>query len=67
MNLPGAPSWLYWVVATATAAVTLTVFAYGNFTTSKEFGGFQADIMHRLDRMEEKIDHIIEMDRQSDD
>jgi len=60
MNLPKAPDWLYWVIATASAAFTLTVFAYANFTTSGEFEGFQAQLLRRLDRMEDKLDRLIE-------
>jgi len=60
MNLPKAPDWLYWVVATAWASFMLTVFAYANFTTKSEFDGFINQLIHRIDRIEEKLDRVLD-------
>lgn len=49
-----------WLGATAVAASVLVSFAYSNFTTKNEATENKVSIEKRLDKMESKIDSILE-------
>lgn len=51
--------WIYWLAATLTAAVTITIFLYTNFQTKADANDNKSDIEHRLDRIEHKIDQLL--------
>lgn len=55
----GVAQWIGWIIATATAAFTLVVFIYSNFTTKSEATLYQDDLSKRLDRIESKIDKLM--------
>ena len=55
-----AVTWIGWLGATAVAAAVLVSFAYTNFATKAEARDQQDTITHRLDRLEGKIDAILE-------
>lgn len=65
----GAAQWIAWLGATAIAATGLTVFAYREFATkaeAKESAEAQStgisQLDRRLDRIEGKVDRILERD-----
>ena len=58
-----ATSWIAWLGATATAAVTLTVFAFENFETKEHAKEAQTTSQRQLDRLESKVDELIKMQR----
>jgi len=51
-----ASQWVSWIIATAVAAVTMVGYVHANFTTIREAEG----IVHRLDRIEMKIDRLLQ-------
>lgn len=51
---------LAWLGATAVAASVLVSFAYSNFSTKAEATEHKESIEKRLDRMEVKIDSILD-------
>ena len=53
-----AETWVYWIVATSTAALTMTSFAYSTFELKEHSKEVKEDIVSRLDRIEQKIDQI---------
>lgn len=59
--------WIGWMVATATAAVTMSSYAFNKFDTiehaTEQRTQLRDEIMGRLDRIENKLDRIIESER----
>ena len=62
--MKNAPSWLSWIVATLTAAIagvfTMMSYSHNTFTTVKETTFIEESFTGRLDRIENKIDRILE-------
>jgi uncharacterized membrane protein len=67
----GAATWIAWLGATVFAALTITVYAYAVFETKEESKAKQAatqaiidvhhvDVVQRMDRMENKVDQLLE-------
>lgn len=52
--------WISWLAATATATVILVSFVYQTFSTKSEANEIKNGLERRLDRIESKIDRIIE-------
>lgn len=55
-----APQWVYWVIGTASAMLSLSAFVYANFPTRIEFNSVES----RLERIENKIDSLLRLERQ---
>lgn len=51
--------WISWVVATATAALTMSAFAYSTFETKEHALERKQDILKRLESIEGKVDLIV--------
>ena len=62
--MKNVPSWLSWIVATLTAAIagvfTMMSYSHSTFTTNKETQFIEDTFKDRLDRIEDKIDRILE-------
>lgn len=62
--MKNAPSWLSWIIATLTAAMAgvfaMMSYSHSTFTTTKETQIIEAGFENRLDRIENKIDKILE-------
>lgn len=62
--MKNAPSWLSWIIATLTAAIagvfTMMSYSHNTFTTTKESKFIEESFSNRLDRIEDKIDRILE-------
>jgi hypothetical protein len=56
----GAQRWLELIAAIITALVAVTAFAFTTFTTKAENDTMHIGVEKRLDRIEMKIDHLIE-------
>jgi hypothetical protein len=55
--------WIAWIIAAAVGGFSLLSFSYATFET-KDHARESSDIlMNRLDRMEEKLDRLIERRR----
>ena len=52
--------WIAWIAATIAAAITLTGFVYANFQTKSEAVEQKGDLIQRLDRIEAKVDQLIQ-------
>jgi hypothetical protein len=53
--------WISWLVATVTAALTMSTFVYSNFETKQNSAERINTLEKRLDRIENKLDRINEM------
>ena len=62
--MKGTVPWLSWIIATMTAAMagvfTMMSYSYDTFTTVKESKATKEVFTKRLDRIEDKIDRILE-------
>lgn len=62
--MKNAPSWLSWIVATLTAAMAgvfaMMSYSHSTFTTVKETKFIEDNFSSRLNRIEDKIDKILE-------
>lgn len=56
---PSITVWIGWMAATIAAAFTLITFIYTTFSTKSEAQNYQDTLEKRLDRLENKIDHLI--------
>mgnify|MGYP001499077487 CR=1 FL=1 len=56
----GVSEWVAWVGATVAAAVSITVFAFSNFETKERAVEVKSDLVQRLDRIEGKVDKILQ-------
>lgn len=56
----GMSQWIAWISASVVAAATLSAFAYTNFQTKENAKEFKDDIEKRLDRIENKLDKLLE-------
>ena len=52
---------IYWCAASAAAGISIATYAHNNFVTKYD----QETVIRRLDRIEEKIDRLIEGKRYS--
>lgn len=59
-----ATQWIAWLGATATAAVTLTVFAFENFETKEHAKEAQVTFQRQFDRLESKVDELLKFQRE---
>ena len=53
-----ATQWIAWLGATIVAAGTLTAFAFQNFATKDQVREDKVDVIHRFDRVDNKLDEI---------
>jgi uncharacterized protein Yka (UPF0111/DUF47 family) len=53
-------TWIAWLGATVMAAATMMAYAYATFDTRDAAKDREGSVVQRLDRMEDKIDHILE-------
>ena len=60
VNPFGMSEWIAWVGATVAAAVSITVYAYNNFETKSQAVESKTDLVQRLDRIEGKVDRLLE-------
>jgi len=51
--------WIAWLGATIIACASLTAFAYQTFQTKDAASEHKTDIVHRLDRIETKVDELL--------
>ena len=59
MNFSSA-QWIAWLSATVVAAATMVSAAYTQFETKDNAKDTKSELIQRLDRMEEKLDTILE-------
>lgn len=52
--------WIAWIVATATAALSMAAFAFGKFETQEHAREVKGDLQYRLNRIDDKLDRISE-------
>lgn len=62
----GASQWISWILATATAAVTMVSYAYATFETKDEARKVESRVLHRLDRIEDLVLKIYDRDQRRD-
>lgn len=55
---PSLVQWISWIVATATAALTMAAYAFTNFETKEHAKEVKSDIAERLQSIEKKIDRV---------
>jgi hypothetical protein len=55
--------WIAWLGATVAAAATIVAFAYSNFQTKDEARIYEGNSTQRLDRIETKVDRVLEIER----
>lgn len=51
-------TWAYWIAATATAAVTMSAYAFSNFALKSDVKDYLAAIEKRLESIEGKVDRL---------
>lgn len=51
--------WISWIVATATAALTICAYAFTTFETKLDSLEKKSAIEKKLDRMDEKLDRLL--------
>lgn len=51
-------TWIAWIAATLTAALTLSAFAFNSFELKEDARQKKEDLIKRLERIEDKIDRI---------
>lgn len=56
-------TWLGWILAVLTCCVSLVGYTYQNFEQKADADKKDASIEKRLDRIEDKLDKVIEADR----
>lgn len=54
-----AEQWIGWILATATAAMTMAAFAYATFETKDHAKEIKEDVATRLSRIENKLDQAL--------
>jgi hypothetical protein len=59
--------WVSWLMGSIMGVISVVIFLYGNFLTKESFADyrnehqrFEAEIMRRLERIEEKLDQMIQ-------
>ena len=60
---PVTVKWIEWLGATAVAAALLVAYAFTNFSTKAEAEQYDRNVTGRLDRIEHKIDAVLERKR----
>lgn len=58
-----AAQWIAWIGATVAAALTGLAFAYSTFETKDNAHEHMGTVEQRLDRLETKLDRVIEQTR----
>ena len=55
-----ASTWISWSVGMIVTAVTLTAFAFTTFRTESKSKDFESRVEKRLEKIENKLDRLIE-------
>lgn len=53
-----AEQWIAWILATATAALTMAAYAFTTFETKDHSKEIKSDLSERLNRIDQKLDRI---------
>ncbi len=57
--------WLQWIAATSAAGISIAAYAFATFETKEHFGDIVEVLADRLDRIENKLDRILEKNQKN--